>query len=243
MCGFPDGSAGKESTCQCRICRKHRFDPWLGKEMVTHSNTLAWRIPRIEEPGVIQSMGSQRVGHDLWTEHNNKYMQYVCVCVQYLYMVVCSFTYYTHTHTRASLVAQLGKNICLQCRRPKFNSWVGKIPWRMDRLPTIVFLGFPGASDSKESTCNARDLCQILVLRRSPGGGHGNPLQYSSLQKSHGQRSLAGYSPQGRKVSDTTEQLNTAQHIYIYVSMRIYVYIQHDMSKYPKVLKDPSTHT
>ena len=99
MCGFPDGSAGKESTCQCRICRKHRFDPWLGKEMVTHSNTLAWRIPRIEEPGVIQSMGSQRVGHDLWTEHNNKYMQYVCVCVQYLYMVVCSFTYYTHTHT------------------------------------------------------------------------------------------------------------------------------------------------
>ena len=229
MCGFPDGSAGKESTCQCRRCRKHGLDPWLGKEMVTHSNTLAWRIPWIEEPGVIQSMGSQRDGHDLWTEHNNKYMQ--CVCVVPIYGSMQFYILYTHTHThtktRVSLVAQLVKNICLQCRRPQFNCWVGKIPWRMDRLPTLVFLGFPGASDSKESTCNARDLCQILGLRRSPGGGHGNPLQYSSLQKSHGQRSLAGYSPQGRKVSDTTEQLNTAQHIYIYiyVSMCTYVYI------------------
>ena len=38
-------------------------DP-LGKEMATHSNTLAWRIPWREEPGRLQSMGSQRVGHD-----------------------------------------------------------------------------------------------------------------------------------------------------------------------------------
>ena len=38
-------------------------DP-LEKEMATHSNTLAWRIPWREEPGRLQSMGSQRVGHD-----------------------------------------------------------------------------------------------------------------------------------------------------------------------------------
>ena len=38
-------------------------DP-LEKEMATHSNILAWRIPWIEEPGGLQSMGSQRVGHD-----------------------------------------------------------------------------------------------------------------------------------------------------------------------------------
>ena len=38
-------------------------DP-LEKEMVTHSSSLAWEIPRIEEPGRLQSMGSQRVGHD-----------------------------------------------------------------------------------------------------------------------------------------------------------------------------------
>ena len=34
------------------------------KEMATHSSSLAWEIPRIEEPGRLQSMGSQRVGHD-----------------------------------------------------------------------------------------------------------------------------------------------------------------------------------
>ena len=38
-------------------------DP-LEKEMATNSNILAWRIPRMEEPGGLQSMGSQRVGHD-----------------------------------------------------------------------------------------------------------------------------------------------------------------------------------
>ena len=36
----------------------------LEKEMATHSNVLAWRIPGTEEPGGLQSMGSQRVGHD-----------------------------------------------------------------------------------------------------------------------------------------------------------------------------------
>ena len=38
-------------------------DP-LEKEMATHSSMLAWRIPWREEPGGLQSMGSQRVGHD-----------------------------------------------------------------------------------------------------------------------------------------------------------------------------------
>ena len=36
----------------------------LEKEMATHSSTLAWKIPWREEPGKLQSMGSQRVGHD-----------------------------------------------------------------------------------------------------------------------------------------------------------------------------------
>ena len=38
-------------------------DP-LEKEIETESNTIAWKIPWIEEPGRLQSMGSQRVGHD-----------------------------------------------------------------------------------------------------------------------------------------------------------------------------------
>ena len=43
-------------------------DP-LEKEMTTCSSILAWEIPWTEEPGGLQSMGSQRVGHDLVTEH------------------------------------------------------------------------------------------------------------------------------------------------------------------------------
>jgi len=52
----------------------------------------------------------------------------------------------------------------------------------------------------------------IPGLGRSPGGRHGNPFQYSCLEKPHGQRSLVGYSPWGCKELDTTEQLSTAQY-------------------------------
>ena len=69
------------------------------------------------------------------------------------------------------------------------------------------FWGFPCCSDDKESACNAGDLGSIHGLGRSPGGGHGNPLQYSCLENLHGQRSLAGYSPWCHKELDTTEWL------------------------------------
>ena len=39
-----------------------------------------------------------------------------------------------------------------------WETWVGKIPWRRERLPTPVFLGFPGGSAGKESACNVGDL-------------------------------------------------------------------------------------
>ena len=52
--------------------------------------------------------------------------------------------------------------------------------------------GFPGGSHGKESACNAGDPSSIPGWRRSPGEGHGNPRQYSYLEKCHGQRSLAG---------------------------------------------------
>ena len=45
-------------------------DP-LEKGMATHSSILAWRIPWTEEPGRLESMGSQRVGHDWATEHEH----------------------------------------------------------------------------------------------------------------------------------------------------------------------------
>ena len=56
---------------------------------------------------------------------------------------------------------------------------------------------------SKEAACNAGDTGDpgsIPGLGRSPRGGHGNPLQYSLPGEFHGQRSLEGHSPQGRRV-------------------------------------------
>ena len=61
-----------------------------------------------------------------------------------------------------------GKSVCLQCSRPGFDAWVGKIPWRRKWQPT------PGLLSGK----------------------------------SHGQRSLVGYSPWSRKESDMTERLH-----------------------------------
>ena len=46
----------------------------------------------------------------------------------------------------------------------------------------IITLGFPGGSDGEESACNVGDLGLIPGSGRSPGGGHGNPLQYSCLE-------------------------------------------------------------
>ena len=60
---------------------------------------------------------------------------------------------------------------------------------------------------SKESACNVGDLDSIPGLGRSLGEGNDNPLQYSCLEKSHEQRSLAGYSLWGCKELDTTERL------------------------------------
>ena len=63
-----------------------------------------------------------------------------------------------------------------------FSSWVGKFPWRRDKLPTSVFLGFPGGSGRKGSACSVEYLGLISGLGKSPGEGNGNPLQYSCLE-------------------------------------------------------------
>ena len=76
--------------------------------------------------------------------------------------------------------------ICPQCRRPQFDSWVGKIHWRRDRLPIPVFLGFPCSSAGKESICNVGDLGSVPGLGRFPGEGKGYPFQYSGLENSMG---------------------------------------------------------
>ena len=68
--------------------------------------------------------------------------------------------------------------------------------------------GFPGGSEVKASACNAGDPGSIPGLERSPGEGNGNPLQYSCLENPMDRGAWLGYSPQGRRESDTTERLH-----------------------------------
>ena len=77
-------------------------------------------------------------------------------------------------------------------------------------MQIYTHLGFPGASDSKESACNAGDLGLMTGSGRSSGEGNGNPLQYSCLENSMDigiPCSLVDYSPCGHKELDMTERL------------------------------------
>ena len=84
---------------------------------------------------------------------------------------------------------------------PMQGSWSVKVPASLE--------GFSGGSDGRESACNAGDPGSISGSGRSPAEGRS-----SCLENPHGQRSLAGYNPWGRKESDTTERLTLSQERY-----------------------------
>ena len=71
------GSAGKESLCNAAdLGSISRLERSPGEGKATHSNILAWRIPWTEDPGGLQSMGSQRVRHD-WATFTFKMVKLV----------------------------------------------------------------------------------------------------------------------------------------------------------------------
>ena len=101
-----------------------------------------------------------------------------------------------------SRVVQLVENLPgIQETLVRFLARVGKIHWIKDRLPTPVFLGFPGGSESRESTCNVEVPDSVSRLGRSPGERKSYPLQYSGLKNSMGHTG-------GHKESDTTKRLS-----------------------------------
>ena len=118
-------------------------------------------------------------------------------------VVSCQTFKKTLTSLWVSLIAQLVKNPPTMQERPQFNSWVGKIRWRRDRLPTPVFMGFPCGSAGEESAHNAGDLGSSPGLGRFPGEGKGYPLQCSGLENP-----MDCISPRGPKELDTTERLS-----------------------------------
>ena len=121
----------------------------------------------------------------------------------------------------------------LPCGRPGFDPWIGKIPWRKERLPTPVF--WPGefrelyrpwgckesdtterlslqtqvALEVNDPPANAGDIRDVrdtgLWVSEIPWRRKWQPTPGLLPGESHGQRSLAGYSPWGREESDTTE--------------------------------------
>ena len=99
--------------------------------MATNSRILPWKIPWTEEPGKLQSMGSQRVGHNLATKQ------------------------------------------------------LQTMPFAAIQMDLKIITGFPGDANEKQPICQHRRHRRhsfILGLEKSPGGGHGNPLQYSCLE-------------------------------------------------------------
>ena len=108
----------------------------------------------------------------------------------YLQPVSCIFTFWVSSGLTTGTSCSLPK---ARCRYTFLPSWVSSgLTWR-----ATVMVGFPTGSDGKDSACDVGDLGSIPGLGRSPGGGHGNPLQSSCLENPHGQRSLVGYSPRG----------------------------------------------
>ena len=86
---------------------------------------------------------------------------------------------------------------------------------------TRDLMDFPGGSDVKQSTCNVRDLDSILGLGRSSGGAQAWQSTQEFLPgKSHGQRSLAGYSPW-----DITKSLDTTEHTHKQTLPQYFIFI------------------
>ena len=85
------------------------------------------------------------------------------------------------------------------------------------RSQLISASGLPGGSAVKNPPANAGHAGSIPGSGRSPGGWHGNPLQYSCLENPYGQRSLEGYRPWGHTewgMTEVTSQAHTCTHQY-----------------------------
>ena len=108
-------------------------DP-LEKGMATHSSILAWRIPRMEEPGRLQSMGCKELDTTklltLFYTHTHTYI-------------------HMHTHKYVLSWWLSGEEPVCQCRRCRFDPWIRNIPWRRKWHPTPVLL--PGESHGQRS--------------------------------------------------------------------------------------------
>ena len=153
-------------------------------------------------------------------DHSLSYQMVLVLCREDIiiwdcfYLLVGLWDWCRHFECRTSVrLPELGFwysqfNRCEQVSMPQFpplKSGIIISPTSQDLGRITLVDIFPGGSDSKESVCNVGD--PGLILGRIPGEENGNPLQNSCQEKSHGWRSLLGYSPWSHKESDMTEWL------------------------------------
>ena len=179
--------------------------PPLEKEKGTHSSIIAWRIPGTGKPGGLLSMGSHRVGHD-WSDAAaaaaaamNIHVQVFVWSYDFIFLryipwdriigllgsrYMFSFIRKGQTYFKVYMIFYA----LLQCLRILVASYpchsndcaISISLWLNLHFPLVIRV--PWWLSGKESACSAGDLGSIPGLGRSPGGGHGNPLQYSCLE-------------------------------------------------------------
>ena len=99
--------------------------------------------------------------------------------------------------------SSVGKESACNAGDPGSIPGFGKIPWKRDRLPTPIFLGFPGGSAAKESACSVRDLGSIPGFGKIPWRRERLPSLVFWSGEFHGL-----YSQSGQKELDMTERLS-----------------------------------
>ena len=175
----------------------------LEKEMATHSSILAWRIPWMEKPGRLQSMESQRVGHDWATSpspsiHKNDTIWHL------------SFSFWV---TSFCMIISKCIHVAANSTTSIFYGWVVFHCWRRPWQPTPVLL--PGKSHGRRSLVGCSpwgreesDMTERLHFHFSltcTGEGNGNPLQCSCLENPRDGGAWWAACLWGCTESDTTE--------------------------------------
>ena len=169
--------------------------------MAPHSNTLAWKIPWMYEPVRLQSMGSQRVGHD-WSNlaaaaaSINKGFKLKCIStflchffplfssLKALIYLLNSQLYFLYPPTQSVVhfFVQMRGLLEFFHLAHTYTHTHTLFPTQSSLFLDLDSGGFPGGSDGKESACNSGDQSSVPGSERSPGEVNGNPLQYSCLE-------------------------------------------------------------
>ena len=134
--------------CKTWVWSLDQEDP-LEKGMATHSSILAWRITWTEEPGGLQFMGSQRVGHDRVTKHTCQYSKYKCFNSFIFRTIFCKYyyqIYLTDEKTTAWDWTKLQIYTVFKWHNRDLNLEKPVLCLMLNRLPRIFYHPFPSQS-------------------------------------------------------------------------------------------------